>query len=107
MWLQVRDSSSKHSRGISIRQGQSGSAYCLLCRGYGGSAVKTLAALKEGKTDYQQSGRLFFPDGSFANGGAMRIAPVGLAYRSTIIFSICSHMMQHCIASGPIKQECS
>ena len=53
----------------------------LLCRGYGGSAQKTFALLKEGKTDYKQSGRLGFPEGSFANGGAMRIAPVGLAYR--------------------------
>ena len=49
--------------------------------GYGGSAVKTFALLKQGKTDYKHSGRLGFPEGSFANGGAMRIAPVGLAYR--------------------------
>ena len=51
------------------------------CRGYGGSAHKTPALLKEGKTDYKQSGKLGFPEGSYANGGAMRIAPVGLAYR--------------------------
>ena len=31
--------------------------------------------------DYHGSGRLEFPEGSFGNGGAMRIAPVGLAYR--------------------------
>ena len=31
--------------------------------------------------DYRGTGRLQFPEGSFGNGGAMRIAPVGLAYR--------------------------
>ena len=30
---------------------------------------------------YTETGRLVFPDGSWANGGAMRIAPVGLAFR--------------------------
>ena len=34
----------------------------------------------EGKTDYRECGRIAFPDGSFANGGAMRIAPVALAF---------------------------
>ncbi len=35
----------------------------------------------EGKTDYRECGRIVFPDGSFANGGAMRIVPVALAFR--------------------------
>ena len=30
------------------------------------------------------TGGLQFPEGSFGNGGAMRIAPVGLAYRHTV-----------------------
>lgn len=54
----------------------------LCCRGYGGSARATLTALRSGTTDYERSGTHGFPEGSFANGGAMRIAPVGLAYRS-------------------------
>merc|ERR1739848_853883 len=35
-----------------------------------------------------ETGRLQFPDGSFANGGAMKIAPVGLAFRSAPSASI-------------------
>jgi poly(ADP-ribose) glycohydrolase ARH3 len=31
--------------------------------------------------DYRSTGRAVYPDGSFANWGAMRIAPVGLAFR--------------------------
>jgi len=39
-----------------------------------------MQALRTG-ADCRGTGRLQFPDGSFGNGGAMRIAPVGLAYR--------------------------
>ena len=49
-------------------------------RGYGGAAHRVMQVLREG-ADYRGTGRLQFPDGSFGNGGAMRIAPVGLAYR--------------------------
>lgn len=49
-------------------------------RGYGGGAHRVIRALRRG-ADYRGTGRLQFPDGSFGNGGAMRIAPVGLAYR--------------------------
>jgi poly(ADP-ribose) glycohydrolase ARH3 len=49
-------------------------------RGYGGAAHRVMRALQQG-ADYRGTGRLQFPEGSFANGGAMRIAPVGLAYR--------------------------
>ncbi len=40
-----------------------------------------LQALALGETTWRDSGRMFLPEGSYANGGAMRIAPVGLAYR--------------------------
>lgn len=49
-------------------------------RGYGTAAHWVMQELKQG-ADYRETGRLQFPEGSFANGGAMRIAPVGLAYR--------------------------
>lgn len=49
-------------------------------RGYGGAAHRVLQGLRQG-ADYRGTGRLQFPEGSFGNGGAMRIAPVGLAYR--------------------------
>lgn len=35
----------------------------------------------DGQIDYRECGRILFPDGSFANGGAMRIAPVALSFR--------------------------
>jgi poly(ADP-ribose) glycohydrolase ARH3 len=49
-------------------------------RGYGGAAQRVMRLLQDGG-DYRGTGRLQFPEGSFGNGGAMRIAPVGLAYR--------------------------
>jgi len=49
-------------------------------RGYGGGAHVVMQALRK-ELDYRATGRMQFPEGSFANGGAMRIAPVGLAYR--------------------------
>jgi poly(ADP-ribose) glycohydrolase ARH3 len=49
-------------------------------RGYGGAAHRVMRVLAEGG-DCRRTGRLQFPEGSFGNGGAMRIAPAGLAYR--------------------------
>ncbi len=49
-------------------------------RGYGGAAHRVMRLLQAGG-DYRGTGRLQFPEGSFGNGGAMRIAPVGLVYR--------------------------
>jgi poly(ADP-ribose) glycohydrolase ARH3 len=48
-------------------------------RGYGRSAVSILDALNAG-ADYRQTGTRFFAEGSFGNGAAMRIAPLGLLY---------------------------
>ena len=48
-------------------------------RGYGRSAVQILSALGEGR-EYWQTATLLFPEGSYGNGAAMRIAPVGLLY---------------------------
>jgi poly(ADP-ribose) glycohydrolase ARH3 len=50
-------------------------------RGYGPAVSKILAMLDAG-SDYRHTGRAVYPEGSFANGGAMRIAPVGLAFRN-------------------------
>jgi poly(ADP-ribose) glycohydrolase ARH3 len=49
-------------------------------RGYGAAARSVMESLLNGM-DYRKTGRIQFPNGSFGNGGAMRIAPVGLAYR--------------------------
>src|SRR5262249_40506744 len=50
-------------------------------RGYGPAVSKVLAMLDAG-SDYRDTGRAVYPEGWFANGGAMRIAPVGLAFRN-------------------------
>lgn len=36
----------------------------------------------DGKINYQQCGRIAFTEGSYANGGAMRIVPLALAFRN-------------------------
>jgi len=48
-------------------------------RGYGRSAVKVLEALRDG-VSWRETGTLLFPEGSYGNGAAMRIAPIGLLY---------------------------
>jgi len=48
-------------------------------RGYGRSAVQVLSALQQG-ADWRETGTLLFADGSYGNGAAMRIAPLGLVY---------------------------
>jgi poly(ADP-ribose) glycohydrolase ARH3 len=50
-------------------------------RGYGPAVSKILGMLCEG-ADYRTMGRAVYPEGSYANGGAMRIAPIGLAFRN-------------------------
>jgi len=51
-------------------------------RGYGGAAHRVMRALRHG-ADHRGTGRLQFPEGSFANGGAMRIARVGNGIRAS------------------------
>ena len=64
-------------------------------RGYGRSANEILSALKNG-ADYTKTGTMLFSGGSYGNGAAMRIAPVGLfcgdmepdLYRATVYDSV-------------------
>lgn len=49
-------------------------------RGYGRGARRVLEAMIEGE-DHQQVAASQFPGGSFGNGAAMRVAPVGLMFR--------------------------
>ena len=48
-------------------------------RGYGQGARRIIEAMKKGK-DYRTLAANFFPGGSFGNGAAMRVAPVGLVF---------------------------
>jgi poly(ADP-ribose) glycohydrolase ARH3 len=46
-------------------------------RGYGGGVTKTFQLIVSG-TPWPEASRAVFPEGSFGNGGAMRVAPVAL-----------------------------
>ena len=48
-------------------------------RGYGAGAHQVLAALRDG-CPWDQAAAIVFPEGSFGNGAAMRVAPVGVFY---------------------------
>eukprot|EP01119_Soliformovum_irregulare_P022107 TRINITY_DN749_c0_g1_i7.p1 TRINITY_DN749_c0_g1~~TRINITY_DN749_c0_g1_i7.p1 ORF type:complete len:392 (-),score=96.82 TRINITY_DN749_c0_g1_i7:699-1874(-) len=50
-------------------------------RGYPNSAQAVMRAVLAGK-DHRETGTMIFPNGSYANGGAMRISPIGLACRN-------------------------
>jgi poly(ADP-ribose) glycohydrolase ARH3 len=49
-------------------------------RGYGRGARAVLEAMEDGR-DYRQVAEQYFPGGSFGNGAAMRVAPIGLVFR--------------------------
>jgi poly(ADP-ribose) glycohydrolase ARH3 len=49
-------------------------------RGYGRGARAVLEAMEDGR-DHREVAEQYFPGGSFGNGAAMRVAPVGLVFR--------------------------
>ncbi len=67
-------------------------------RGYGRGARKVIKLLRQG-IPWHEAGKNSFPGGSFGNGAAMRIAPIGLLYftqeeeliRNAILSSIITH----------------
>jgi poly(ADP-ribose) glycohydrolase ARH3 len=52
-------------------------------RGYGSGARRVLEAMEEGR-DYRQVAEKHFPGGSYGNGAAMRVAPVGLFFHDDL-----------------------
>ena len=50
-------------------------------RGYGQGARAVLDAMEEGE-DYRRVANEYFPGGSYGNGAAMRVAPIGLLFAS-------------------------
>ena len=83
-------------------------------RGYPDSAQKVLYGIKDG-LDYLKTGTLAFPDGSFANGGAMRITPIGLAFRNAsddVLYEACrlsiisSHVHPEAIDGAYLIAKC-
>ncbi|ADL12858.1 ADP-ribosylglycohydrolase family protein [Acetohalobium arabaticum] len=54
---------------------------CNLDRGYGAGTIEALNNIKAGSS-WQEAGENIFDGGSFGNGSAMRIAPVGVFYHT-------------------------
>ncbi|KAL6060102.1 ADP-ribose glycohydrolase ARH3 [Balamuthia mandrillaris] len=54
-------------------------------RGYPRSSAELFEALLLGEEDYREIGRRRFSEGSTSNGGAMRIASIGLAFRNLLL----------------------
>lgn len=52
-------------------------------RGYGRGARAVLEAMENGR-DYRQVAEHYFPGGSYGNGAAMRVAPIGLFFRDDL-----------------------
>lgn len=52
-------------------------------RGYGRGARVVLEAMEQGR-DHRAVAETYFPGGSFGNGAAMRVAPVGLRFRDDL-----------------------
>lgn len=48
-------------------------------RGYGGGAIRVIGAARDGG-DWRATSETIYPGGSFGNGAAMRVAPVGLLF---------------------------
>jgi poly(ADP-ribose) glycohydrolase ARH3 len=59
------------------------SEHCDLARGYGIGTIKAILTLRAGAAWHQVS-RVVFEKGSFGNGAAMRVSPVGLFYHHDI-----------------------
>jgi ADP-ribosylglycohydrolase len=61
-------------------------------RGYGPKVAKILSLLASNTIDYKTSATYFYSEGSFANGGVMRIAPLAIAFR---YLSFCIYTSYH------------
>jgi poly(ADP-ribose) glycohydrolase ARH3 len=82
-------------------------------RGYGPSVSHILNMLVNG-ADFRTTGRVVHPEGSYANGGAMRIAPVGLAFshapedvlfRAVEVALLCTHVHPEAVDGAFIQAK--
>jgi poly(ADP-ribose) glycohydrolase ARH3 len=60
------------------------SLYCDLTRGYAIGTIKAVQGLRAG-LKWHQVARIVFENGSFGNGAAMRVSPVGLFYHHDLV----------------------
>jgi poly(ADP-ribose) glycohydrolase ARH3 len=72
-----------HGRVVEERLCQAFVANYVPSRGYGRGARAVLDAMEEGR-DYRAVAEKHFPGGSYGNGAAMRVAPVGLLFRDDL-----------------------
>ena len=59
------------------------SLHCDLSRGYAIGTIKAVQALRAGRSGTRLA-RIVFENGSFGNGAAMRVSPVGLFYHHNL-----------------------
>ncbi|MEM7010047.1 MAG: ADP-ribosylglycohydrolase family protein [Verrucomicrobiota bacterium] len=71
-----------------------------------GPGVEQILRLHESTSNWTQLARCMFPDGSYGNGSAMRVAPVGLKYHDNLSVlvevAISSSLTTHC---HPLAQQ--
>jgi ADP-ribosylglycohydrolase len=74
-------------------------------RGYPDSAIAVLKSIKNSNGEsYTETATLVFPNGSFANGGAMRISPIGIVFRNAsndVLYDACKLAI---MSSIPIRR---
>src|SRR5438876_11587487 len=81
MAIGVAESLAAHRQIVEERLCEAFVANYVPSRGYGRGARAVLDAMEEGR-DYRQIAERHFPGGSYGNGAAMRVAPVGLLFRN-------------------------
>jgi poly(ADP-ribose) glycohydrolase ARH3 len=80
MAIGVAETLAAHGRIVEERLCEAFVANYVPSRGYGRGARAVLEAM-EGGGDYRRVAEEYFPGGSYGNGAAMRVAPVGLVFR--------------------------
>lgn len=80
MAIGVAETLATHGQIIEERLCEAFVANYVPSRGYGRGARAVLDAMAEGR-NYRQVAEQYFPGGSYGNGAAMRVAPVGLIFR--------------------------
>lgn len=80
MTIGVAETLATHGEIIEARLCEAFVANYMPSRGYGRGARAVLEAMENGG-DYQQVAEQYFPSGSYGNGAAMRVAPIGLLFR--------------------------
>ncbi len=79
MTLALAESLAQHGQVDPEDVAEQFSKHCDLTRGYGAGTINAILALRAG-SKWDQVARVVFEKGSFGNGAAMRVSPIGLFY---------------------------